>query len=259
MHGIVFFHIAVDPRSPKQVQIKTRGHEVAAESVAPARKRKARKRLAHMPKKVKRKATQKNPKSIDVTEKIGKISKADQPSTSGDEDLLEFSDSVPSSSVKPNKAVKYFPFRILDQSWRHIAADTPQLGLSHHSLHENTLPALCSRGLSDVKVVPRADRQGFVKTDGYWKLMIAGLNRRAVINAIFIPQCPARTEDVEGEEPRNGVFLSALATGAFPNWYPVETLLDHASEELTERRKVFVLDVYSHGQDKVEIIINRAY
>ena len=86
--------------------------------------------------------------------------------------------------------------------------------------------------------------------------MIAGLNRRAIVNAIFLPQYSTTKEDASGE---SDVFVTALATGAFLNRYPVERLLNYAYEELKERRMVFVLDLYSHGQDKVEIVINRAY
>lgn len=228
--------------------------------MAPSRKRKARKRLGHLPKKVRRKATPKGQKSIDEAEKKGKVMvKGDKRSAKRDEGVSESSERETSSSDKSKKEGKlYYPFRILDQAWVTVAPDIPFLGLSKPSLHENSLPTLCSRGLTDVKVVPRADRQGFVNSEGYWRLMIAGLNRRAIINAIFIPQSPESTEYVS-EEPTNGVFLSALATGAFPNRYRVETLLNHASEELKGRRSVFVLDVYSHGQDKVEIVVNRAY
>lgn len=250
--------LAVDPRSRKRVQINTRGQKVGAEDVAPSRKRKARNRLAHLPKKVRRKVTPKNQKSIDVAERKGGMSKGDQRLERKDEDSPAVSDSEASSTNRSKKAEKYYPFRILDQTWTDVASDIPFLGLFKPSLHENTLPTLCSRGLSDVKVVPRADRQGFVDTEGHWRLMIAGLNRRAIINAIFIPQTPERREG-PSEEPTAGVFLSALATGVFSNRYPVDTLLNHASEELKGRRTVFVLDVYSHGQDKVEVIINRAY
>lgn len=251
--------LVVDPRSLDLVPVKTKGREVGSDDVAPSRKRKARKRLGHLPKKVRRKATPKNQKSTDVAGKKGKtISKGDQRPARRDEGVSEISDSEASSSDRSKKTEKYYPFRILDQTWTDMASDIPFLGLSKPSLHENTLPTLCSRGLTDVKVVPRADRQGFVDTEGYWRLMIAGLNRRAIINAIFIPQSPERGEGAS-DESENGVFLSALATGAFSNSYPVETLLNHASEELKGRRCVFVLDVYSQGQDKVEVVINRAY
>lgn len=137
--------------------------------------------------------------------------------------------------------------------------DTPVVGLSRPSCHENTFPRLCSRGLSDVRVVPTADRQGFVNSEGYWRLMITGLNRRAIINAIFMPQTPEKTEENLEEEPEDGVFLSALATGSFSRWYPVETILNRANEELRGRRTVFVLDIYNHGEGKVEVVINRGY
>ena len=153
---------------------------------------------------------------------------------------------------------KCYFFRILEETIADVAPDIPFWGLSKPSLHEDSLPTFCSRGVSDVKVVPRADRQGLVETEGHWRLTIAGLNRRAIINAIFIPQTPEEREG-PSDEPAAGVFLSALATGVFPNRYPVDTLLNYASEELKGRRTVFVLDVYSHGQDKVEVIINRAY
>lgn len=225
--------------------------------MAPSRKRKARNRPTHLPKEVRRKAT-KRQKSIDVAERNGKMAKRDQRLERKDEDSSAVSESEASVSDMSKKAEKYYPFRILDQTWTDVASDIPFLGLSKPSLHEDTLPRLCSRGLSDVKVVPRADRQGFVETEGHWRLIIAGPNRRAFINAIFIPQTP-ETQGGAGEEPTAGIFLSALATGTFSNWYPVDTLLNQASEELKGRRTVFVLDVYSHGQDKVEIIINRAY
>ena len=226
--------------------------------MAPSRKRKAKNRSAHLPRKLRRKAAPKSQKSNHVAERKEKMSKGDQRLEKKDEDSSAPSESEASSSDRSNKAEKYFPFRILDQTLAEAAPDIPFLGLSKPSLHEDTLPTLCSRELSDVQVVPRADRQGFVETEGHWRLMIAGLNRRAIINAIFIPQGPERGED-PSEEPTAGVFLSALATGVFPNRYPVDTLLNHASEELKGRRTVFVLDVYSHGQDKVEVIINRAY
>ena len=88
--------------------------------------------------------------------------------------------------------------------------------------------------------------------------MIVGLNRRAIINAVFMPQAPEKTEDT-GEEPKDGVFLSALSTGMFPSWYPVQTLLNRVNKELRGQKIVFVLDVYSHGEDKVEVVVNRAY
>ena len=250
--------LAVDSRIQKRVRIKTRGQHVGAEDVAPSKKRKARNRSAHLPKKVRRKSTLKSQKSNDVAERKEKISKGDQRFKRKDEDSSAVSESEASSSDRSTTAEKYYPFRILDQTLVEVAPDIPFLGLSKPSLHEDTLPTLCSRGLSDVQVVPRADRQGFVETDGHWRLMIAGLNRRTIINAIFVPQAPDRGEG-PSEKPTAGVFLSALATGVFPNRYPVDTLLNHASEELKGRRTVFVLDVYSHGQDKVEIIINRAY
>lgn len=249
--------LAVDPRIGKRVRIKTRGQNVgAAEDVAPSRKRKARNRPAHQPEKVRRKATAKSQKSIG--ERKRKISKGDQRFERKDEDPSAVSESETSSSDRSNKAESYYPFRILDQSFTDVGPDIPFLGLSKPSLHEDTLPTFCSRGVSDVKVVPKADRQGFVETEGHWRLMIAGLNRRAIINAIFIPQSPEEREG-PSEEPTAGVFLSALATGVFPNRYSVNTLLNRASEELKGRRTVFVLDVYSHGQDKVEVMINRAY
>ena len=225
--------------------------------MASSRKRKARNRLAHLPKKVTRKVTPKSQESIDVAERKGKMVKGKK-NERKDEDSSAVSESEASSSDGSEKAEKYYPFRILDQTLADVASDIPFLGLSKPSLHEDTLPTLCSRGLSDVKVVPRADRQGFVETEGHWRLMIAGLNRRAIINAIFIPQTPERREG-PSEEPTAGIFLSALSTGVFSNWYPVETLLNHAREELKGRRTVFVLDVYSHGQNKAELIINRAY
>lgn len=244
--------LAVDTRIRRRVRIKTRG---AVEDVAPSMKRKARNRPAHQPKKVRRKATPKSQKSIG--EKKGKMSKGDQRLGRKNEDSSAVSESETSSSDR-SKAENYYPFRILDETFADLAPDIPFLGLSKPSLHEDTLPTLCSRGVSDVKVVPRADRQGFVETEGHWRLMIAGLNRRAIINAIFIPQAPEEIEG-PGNEPTAGVFLSALATGVFPNRYTVDMLLNHASDELKERRTVFVLDVYSHGQDKVEVIINRAF
>ena len=191
-------------------------------------------------------------------EKKGKSSKGGQRAAKTVDGVSEITDSEQASSADSTKPAKYFPFRVLDETWPHIPDDTPRLGLSKPGSHENTFPRLCSQGLTDVRVVPRADRQGFVNSEGYWRLMIAGLNRRAIIYAIFMPQTPQVTEDT-GEEPEDGVFLSALATGAFPSWYPVETLLDRASKELSGRKTVFVLDVYSHGEDKVEVVINRAY
>ena len=250
--------LAVDPRNRKRVRTKTRGQQVGVEDAAPSRKRKARNRLAHLPKKVRRKVAPKTQKSIEVAEEKGKMSKGDERLERKDDDSSAVSESEASSSDRSKKEEKYYPFRILDKTWTDVASDIPFLGLSKPSLHENTLPTLCSRGLSDVKVAPTADRQGFVDTEGHWRLMIAGLNRRAIINAIFIPQTPERMEG-PSEEPTAGVFLSALATGVFSNRYPVDILLNHASEELKGRRTVFVLDVYSHGQDKVEVVINRAY
>lgn len=248
--------LAVDPRIRKRVRNRTRAQHVgAAEDVAPSRKRKARNLPAHQPKKVRKKATLKSQKSIG--ERKGKMSKSDQ-RFGRKEDSSAVSESETSSSDRSTKGENYYPFRILDQTFTDVAPDIPFLGLSKPSLHEDTLPTFCSRGVSDVKVVPKADRQGFVESEGHWRLMIAGLNRRAIINAIFIPQTPNEREG-PSEEPTPGVFLSALATGVFPNRYPVDTLLNHASEELKGRRTVFVLDVYSHGQDKVEVIINRAY
>lgn len=220
------------------------------------RKRKASKRLVQPPKKVKRTTTPKKQTSTDVADEKGEVSKGNQRSGKKSEGTSGMSDTDASSSANSSKANKYFPFRILDNSWTQIASDIPFLGLSKPSLHENTLSRLCSRGLTDVSVLPTADRQGFVKSEGHWRLMIAGLNRRAIINAIFLPEYSTRTEGGSGE---NGVFLTALATGAFPNKYRVETILNYASEELKGRRIVFVLDVYSHGEDKVEIVINRAY
>lgn len=249
--------LAVDTRIRRRVRIKTRGQHIGAvEDVVPSRKRKARNRPAHQPKKVRRKATPKSQKSIG--EKKEKMSKGDQRLGRKNEDSSAVSESETSSSDRSDKAENYYPFRILDETFADLAPDIPFLGLSKPSLHEDTLPTLCSRRVSDVKVVPRADRQGFVETEGHWRLMIAGLNRRAIINAIFIPQAPEEIEG-PGNEPTAGVFLSALATGVFPNRYMVDMLLNHASDELKERRTVFVLDVYSHGQDKVEVIINRAF
>ena len=243
----------MDPRIGKRVRIKARGQNVgAAEDVAPSRKRKAR----NQPEKIRRKATPKSQESIG--ERKRKMSKGDQRFGRKDEDTSAVSESETSSSDRSNKAENYYPFRILDQSFTDVGPDIPFLGLSKPSLHEDTLPTFCSRGVSDIKVVPKADRQGFVETEGHWRLMIAGLNRRAIINAIFIPQSPEEREG-PSEEPTAGVFLSALAAGVFPNRYSVNTLLNHASEELKGRRTVFVLDVYSHGQDKVEVVINRAY
>ena len=247
----------VDPKSLKLVRISTRARQVSTEDEAPSKKRSARKRLGHPPKKLRRKAAPKN-KTTYLAGRKGQEPKGDQLPEKSDKGLSEFSDSEASNSVKSSKARKHYPFRVLDQTWKEIAPGHPFLGLSQPSIHENTLPTLCSRGLSDVKVVPTADRQGFVNTEGYWRLLISGLNRRAAISAIFIPQSPDRREG-DSEEPTDGVFLSALATGAFTNWYPLETLLNRASEELKGRRSVFVLDVYSHGQDKAEVIINRAY
>ena len=253
--------LAVDSRIQKRATIKTRGQHVSdVEDVAPSRKRKARNRPADQREKVRRKATTKafTKSQKSIGERKGKVSKGDQRLEKKDEDSSAVSESEASSSGSSKKAENYYPFRILDQTFTDVAPDIPFLGLSKPSLHEDTLPTLCSRGLSDIKVVPRADRQGFVETEGHWRLMIAGLNRRAIINAIFIPQTTERGEG-PSEEPTAGVFLSALATGVFSKSYTVDALLNHASEELKGRRTVFVLDVYSHGQDKVEVIINRAY
>ena len=253
----IFVAKLADPKIRKRVRIKTRGQHVGAvEDLAPSRKRKARNRPAHQAKKARRKVTPKSQKSIG--ERKGKMSKRDQRSGRKNEDSSAVSERETSSSDRSNKAENYYPFRILDGTFADVAPDIPFLGLSKPSLHEDSLPTFCSRGVSDVKVVPRADRQGFVETEGHWRLKIAGLNRRAIINAIFLPQTPEEREG-PSDESAAGVFLSALATGVFPNLYPVDTLLNHASEELKGRRTVFVLDVYSHGQDKVEVIINRAY
>lgn len=238
--------------------MNTRSRQVSTEDEELSKKRKARKRIGHPPKKVRRKAAPKNKNFTDLDERKRKEPKGDQPPEKSDKGLSELSDSEASNSVKSSKAEKHYPYRILDQTWREIAPGHRFLGLTEPSIHENTLPTLCSRGLSDVKVVPTADRQGFVNTEGYWRLLISGLNRRAAISAIFIPQSPERGEG-DSEEPTDGVFLSALATGAFTKWYPLETLLNRASAELKGRRSIFVLDVYSHGQDKAEVIINRAY
>ena len=252
-HLNLFFILAVDLRSPRVVRIKTRQkRREDTENVPPVRKRKGTKLRGHLPKKATRKAPKlKTKTSIDATAEGGE-------QTGKTDDVSETTNSEQTSSVDSSKPEKYFPFRILDEMFPHMPTDTPVHGLSKPSSHENTFQRLCSQGLTDVRVVPRADRQGFVNSEGYWRLMIVGLNRRAIINAIFMPQTPEKTEDI-GEEPEDGVFLSALATGAFPSWYPVETLLNRANEELRGRRNVFVLDVYSHGEDKVEVVINRAY
>lgn len=152
----------------------------------------------------------------------------------------------------------YFPFRILDEAWPTMQADIPHVGLWSPSCHADTFAKFCSQELTESRAVPTADGQGFVNSEGYWRLMLIGLNRRTVINTIFMPEVPEKTADVSGE-PEDGVFSSALASGAFPNWFPVETLLERAKEELSGRRMVFVLDVYSHGEEKVEIVVNRAY
>ena len=156
------------------------------------------------------------------------------------------------NNAKPiEKTGSYFPFRILDPTWVKSAADMPTWGMPH--AHRDTLPRLCNRKSLGVEVFPRADRQGFVDAEGYWRLLIVGLNRQAAVSAMFMPQSS------DGESPEHGVFLSALATGRLSSAHPTEMLLNCASEELKDRRTVFVLDVYCHGQGEVEVVINRAY
>ena len=257
----MFLLLAVYPSPAKLVRTKTTPQDEAdSQSLPPVRKRQGRKLRSHLPKKVKRKAaTPKTKTLIDTTPgKKGKTAKSSQRSAKTRQEFSDTTDSEQTSSVDSGKREKYFPFRILDESCPHTTLDMPFLGLSKPSVHADTFPRLCSRGLTEVRVVPSADRQGFGNFEGYWRLMIAGLNRRTVINAIFIPELPKKSGDA-GEEPEHGVFLSALATGAFSSWYPAESLLNRAQKELTGRRMVFVLDAYSHGEEKVEVVINRAY
>ena len=257
----MFFILAAYPKVAQLAYTKTPPkHKADSQSLPPTRKRKGRKLRGNLPKKVKRKAaTPKTKTSVDTTAgKKGKMTKSSQRSAKTRQEVSETTDSEQTSSADSGKREKYFPFRILDESCSHMTADMPFLGLSKPSCHVNTFPRLCSRGLTEVRVAPSVDRQGFVNSEGYWRLMIAGLNRRTVINAIFMPESPGKSGDA-GEEPEDGVFSSALATGAFSSWYPVGSLLNRAQEELTRRRLVFVLDAYSHGEEKVEIVINRAY
>ena len=258
---LMFFLLTVYPSPAKLVRTETTPKDKAdSQSVPPVRKRKGRTLRSHLPKKMKRKAATPKAKTSKVTTagKKGKAAKSSQRPAKTRQDFSETTDSEQTSSADSGKREKYFPFRILDESCPHTTLDMPFLGLSKPSFHADTFPRLCSRGLTEVRVVPSADRQGFENFEGYWRLMIAGLNRRTVINAIFMPKTPKKSGDA-GEEPEHGVFLSALATGAFSSWYTAESLLNRAQEELSGRRMVFVLDAYSHGEEKVEVVINRAY
>lgn len=253
--------LAVCPRIPRHVRVKTRSkREADARNASRSRKRKGKKLRGDLPKKAKRTTgTPKSKTKIDVSAgKKNKKGKISHRSVKTDQQVSQTTDSKRRSSVDASKPAKYFPFRILDETWPNLPTDTPLLGLSKPSSHANTFPKLCSRDLTNVRVVPSADRQGFASSDGYWRLMLVGLNRRTIINAIFMPETPKKSGE-EHEEPEQGVFLSALGTGKFPRWYPVEALLNRANEELKGRRMVFVLDVYSHGEDKVEVVINRAF
>lgn len=88
--------------------------------------------------------------------------------------------------------------------------------------------------------------------------MLVGLNWRIIINVIFMLVGFQKIVDLYGEF-EDGVFMIVLIMGVFVGWYFVEVFLNCVEEELKGRRMVFVLDLYSYGEEKVEIVINRVY
>ncbi|XP_068715748.1 RPA-related protein RADX-like isoform X2 [Montipora foliosa] len=250
-------------KDPKRVlpsrRCKKAKHE-ADENVPPERKRKGKEKDIHLPRKAKKQAATRRPDtSLDETKKRKKLKSRQRSSKKRKEEISQTTeDNDRRISLNSTQPEKYFPFRIIDETWLQISVDTPYVGLWKPSCHDETFPRFCSQGPHEIRAVPSADRQGFVNSGGYWRLMLVGLNRRTIINAIFMPAGPQKTADLYGE-PEDGAFMTALTTGAFAGWYPVEALLNRAEEELKGRRMVFVLDLYSHGEEKVEIVINRAY
>ena len=251
--------IAVCHKPREHVCGKIRAKRNTDENVPPKRKRRGKEKRVHLLKNANKEATRQRPEtSPDISSKRRKLKRKQQSSTERKEILGLPVDNEKRSSVNSTQTEKYFPFRVLDESWLQIPVDTPHLGLWKPSCHDETFPRFCSNGLTETQVVPSANRLCFINSEGYWRFMLVGLNRRTIIDAIFMPEASQKTDDIFGE-PDNGTFLSALATGKFAGWFPIEALLNCAEEELKRRRLLFVLDIYSHGEEKVEVVINRAY
>ena len=152
----------------------------------------------------------------------------------------------------------HYPYEVLDSDWQETAGDLTNLGLA--TAHARTLPRFCSPGREHECVISAANGRHFVASQGYWRLLIMGLNRQTVLSAVFFPDMHAEASGSKHDMGRSASpFLRMLSCGQSPTGFEVTELLSCGAKEMKKRRTMFVVDLYSHGDGNVQIVLNRAF